>query len=104
MLASLSKKHYLYFMGIVFVAVSLWSTLAEIHGINNVISVNKILDPYMGKSLGGFLLMYIIGGNLSLFVKQKPFEKRKPKFHCKTRFSHTREYSNYNSLFIYHFK
>ena len=48
MLASLSKKHYLYFMGIVFMAVSLWSTLAEIDGINNVISVNKILDPYMG--------------------------------------------------------
>lgn len=63
-------------MGIVFVAVSLWSTLAEIHGINNVISVNKILDPYMGKSLGGFLLMYIIGGYLRLFVKQKPLEKR----------------------------
>lgn len=80
MLASLSKKHYLYFMGIVFVAVSLWSTLAEIHGINNVISVNKILDPYMGKSLGGFLLMYIIGGYLRLFVKQKPLEKRKPNF------------------------
>ena len=49
MLASLSKKHYLYFMGIVFVAVSLWSTLATINGISNVISINKILDPYMGK-------------------------------------------------------
>ena len=80
MLASLSKKHYLYFMGIVFVAVSLWSTLATINGINNVISINKILDPYMGKSLGGFLLMYIIGGYLRLFVKQKPLEKRKPNF------------------------
>ncbi len=45
---------------------------SEIHGINNVISINKILDPYMGKSLGGFLLMYIIGGYLRLFVKQKP--------------------------------
>lgn len=80
MLASLSKKHYLYFMGIVFVAVSLWSTLAEIDGVSNVISVNKILDPYMGKSLGGFLLMYIIGGYLRLFVKQKPLESRKLNF------------------------
>ena len=34
----------------------------------------------MGKSLGGFLLMYIIGGYLRLFVKQKPLEKRKPNF------------------------
>lgn len=80
MLASLSKKHYLYFMGIVFVVVSLWSTLAEIDGVSNVISVNKVLDPYMGKSLGGFLLMYIIGGYLRLFVKQQPLEKRKLNF------------------------
>lgn len=80
MLASLSKKHYLYFMGIVFVVVSLWSTLAEIDGVSNVISVNKVLDPYMGKSLSGFLLMYIIGGYLRLFVKQQPLEKRKLNF------------------------
>lgn len=80
MLVSLSKKHYLYFMGIVFVAMSLWSTLAEIDGISNVISIKKIVDPYMGKSLGGFLLMYIIGGYLRLFVKQKPAEKRSLNF------------------------
>lgn len=80
MLVSLSKKHYLYFMGIVFIVMSLWSTLAEIDGIKNVISIKKIVDPYMGKSLGGFLLMYIIGGYLRLFVKQKPIENRKPNF------------------------
>ncbi len=79
MLVSLTKKQYLYFMGIVFVVMSLWSTLAGIDGIDNVISIKKIVDPYMGKSLGGFLLMYIIGGYLRLFVKQKDGEKKSPK-------------------------
>lgn len=75
MLASLTKKQYLYFMGIVFVVMSLWSTLAKIDGLDKVFEISKIVDPYYGKSLGGFLLMYIIGGYLRLFVKQKPVAK-----------------------------
>ncbi|MEE0859536.1 MAG: acyltransferase [Acutalibacteraceae bacterium] len=72
MLTSLTKKQYLYFMGIVFVVMSLWSTLAKVDGLDEVFKIDKIVDPYYGKSLGGFLLMYIIGGYLRLFVKQKP--------------------------------
>ncbi len=79
MLASLTKKQYLYFMGIVFVVMSLWATIANIDGLNKIFSVKKIIDPYYGKSLGGFLLMYIIGGYLRLFVGRNQ-ERRSVRF------------------------
>lgn len=71
MLVSLNKRQYLYFMGIVFVVMSVWSTLAEIDGFDKVFNITKVVDPYYGKSLGGFLMMYIIGGYVRLFVKKK---------------------------------
>ncbi len=77
MLASLTKKQYLYFMGIVFVVMSVWSTLAGIDKLDKVFNIAKIVDPYYGKSLGGFLLMYIIGGYLRLFVKAKDNTEKK---------------------------
>ncbi len=71
MLTTLTKKQYLYFMGIVFVVMSVWSTVAAIEGLNKVFQINKIVDPYYGKSVGGFLLCYFIGGYLRLFVPSK---------------------------------
>lgn len=69
MLQRLDKKQYLIFTGIVFVVMSLWSTLAYVDGLNEVFSINKIVDPYMGKSLGGLLLLYLIGGYLRRFTE-----------------------------------
>jgi len=71
MLVSLTKKQYLYFMGIIFVVMGVWSTLSEIDGLSEIFDVTKVVDPYFGKSLGGFLLMYIMGGYLRLYVKGK---------------------------------
>lgn len=71
MLVSLTKKQYLYFMGIIFAIMSVWSTLAKIDGLDKVFDIAKVVDPYYGKSLAGFLMMYIIGGYLRLFVKKK---------------------------------
>ena len=78
MLSSLSKRQYLYFLGVIFAVVSVWSTLAHIDGINQVVSTKKILDQEYGKSLGGFLLMYITGGYLRLFVGDKKNGREKP--------------------------
>lgn len=73
-LQQLDKKQYLIFTGIVFMVMSVWSTFAYVDGINDVISINKIVDPYMGKSVGGLLLFYMIGGYLRRFTsgKDKP--------------------------------
>ncbi|MEE1076684.1 MAG: hypothetical protein UHY68_05410 [Acutalibacteraceae bacterium] len=71
MLVSLTKKQYLYFVGIIFFVMSIWSTLAGVKGLNGVFRIDKIVDPYYGKSLGGFLLCYFIGGYLRLFVPCK---------------------------------
>lgn len=43
-------------MGIVFVVMSVWSTLAGIDKLDKVFNIAKIVDPYYGKSLGGFCL------------------------------------------------
>lgn len=79
MLLSLTKKQYLYFAGVIFAVMSVWSTIANIGGLDKIFSIEKIVDPYYGKSLGGFLLMYIIGGYIRLFFPQEVFEKRKAK-------------------------
>ncbi len=73
MLASLNKKEYLYLMTVAFVVVSLWSTLSKIKVVNDVVNTSKITDSYYGKSLIGFLLMYIIGGYLRLFVDDSKY-------------------------------
>lgn len=69
-LQQLTKKQYLIFMGIVFFVMSVWSTLAKVPEVNKVISISKIVDSFMGKSVGGFLLMYIVGGYLRRFTTE----------------------------------
>ena len=76
MLTSLTKKQYLYFVGIIFAVMSVWSTLSGIEGLDKVFGISKIVDPYYGKSLAGFLLFYFIGGYLRLFV---PCQKNESK-------------------------
>lgn len=76
MLQKLNKKQYLIFTGVVFTVMSVWSTLAYVDGLDKVFDIKKIVDPYMGKSLGGLLLLYFIGGYLRRFTK----EHNKPQF------------------------
>lgn len=77
MLTTLTKKQYLYFLGVIFAVMSVWSTLAGIDGLNDIFKISKIVDPYYGKSLGGFLLCYFIGGYLRLFVPQVKNDNQK---------------------------
>jgi len=79
MLVALSKKEYLFFAGIVFLVMSVWSTLGKIDVISDVVNTSKVTDNYYGKSLGGFLTMYIIGGYIHLHIKDdhiSVFKKR----------------------------
>ena len=73
MLVSLEKKEYRFLLIVAFVVVSVWSTLSKIKVINDVISTVKVTDNYYGKSLMGFLLMYIIGGYLRLHIDDSRF-------------------------------
>lgn len=76
MLQRLDKKQYLIFTVIIFMVMSVWSTLANVDILKKVFQISKIVDPYMGKSLGGLLLLYIIGGYLRRFTS----EHNKPQF------------------------
>lgn len=67
-LQKLDKKQYRIFCGIVFIVMSVWTTFANMGGFNKVFKITNLVDPYMGKSVGGFLLMYIIGGYLRRFT------------------------------------
>lgn len=69
-LQRLDKKQYLIFGGILFTVISAWPTLANLGGFSKIFDVTKVVDPYMGKSVGGFLLMYIIGGYLRRFAEE----------------------------------
>lgn len=73
MLVSLEKKEYRFLLTVAFVVVSVWSTLSKVKVVNEVISSAKITDNYYGKSLIGFLLMYIIGGYLRLHIDDSRF-------------------------------
>lgn len=77
MLTALTKKQYLYFLGIIFIVMSVWSTFSGIDGLDKVFKISKIVDPYYGKSIGGFLLCYFIGGYLRLFVPQQKKDIKK---------------------------
>ena len=83
MLTSLTKKQYLYFTGIIFAVMSVWSTFAGIDELNEVFAISKIVDPYYGKSLCGFLLCYFMGGYLRLFVPQQKNENKKTNIRIK---------------------
>lgn len=70
-LMKIDKKTYLWLLGVLFVVLSVWPTVAEMAPFNQVISVTKIVDTEFGKSLFSFLFMYIIGGYIRRFTAQK---------------------------------
>ena len=73
MLSSLTKKEYTFLLAVSFIVISVWSSLSKIDVVNEVVNASKVTDNYYGKSLSGFLLMYIFGGYLRLFVDDSHF-------------------------------
>lgn len=70
-LMKIDKKTYLWLLGVLFVVLSVWPTIAEMEPFKQVISVKKVVDPELGKSLFSFLFMYIIGGFIRRFTNAK---------------------------------
>ncbi len=66
-LTALSKKEYTQLVVILFLVFTVWTALAQLKQTSDIISLNNIFDPN-GKSLYGFLLMYILGGYLRLHI------------------------------------
>lgn len=79
LLVSLTKKQYQYLLGLTVVIFSLWATIAKVDVLDEIFGIHKVLDPYYGKSLTGFLMMYVIGGYLRLYHPQKTNEDGKQK-------------------------
>ena len=67
-LTAISKKQYTHLVVILFFMFSLWTSFAQLEQTHNVIRLDNIFDVYGGKSLYGFVYMYVLGGYLRLHV------------------------------------
>ena len=66
-LTALSKKDYTQLVIILFLVFTVWTALAQLKLTKTIIKLDNVIYPE-GKSLYGFLLMYILGGYLRLHV------------------------------------
>ncbi len=69
---SISRKEYLYLLGIMFFILCVWQFVAHIPRVEDVIRTDNIFATEHGKSIYDFIFMYFLGGFLRL---HKFFEK-----------------------------
>ena len=69
-LTRLSKEDYRILLVVLFFLFSIWQIAANYEPVNQIISVNSVIEATKGRGLYGFLFMYIIGGYIRLHVKQ----------------------------------
>lgn len=67
-LTALSKKEYTQLVVILFFMFSVWTVFSQLEQTSHVIRLDKIYELLNGKSLYGFIYMYILGGYLRLHV------------------------------------
>lgn len=77
-LNNLSKKEFAVLIGILFFIFSIWNMFGNLSPINKVIGVNKVVNTEGGKSLYGYVFMYILGAFIRLHVKK--YDKAKWRF------------------------
>ncbi|MDO5410045.1 MAG: hypothetical protein Q4F21_06260 [Lachnospiraceae bacterium] len=61
-LCRLNRQEYLILTGGLFFLLTIWTSLAGMEGINDIISLKKVVVNESGKSLYMFLFLYILGG------------------------------------------
>lgn len=67
-LTALSKKEYTQLVIILFLLFSVWTVFAGLEQTGEVIKLDNVFNTGRGKSLYGFVYMYILGGYLRLHV------------------------------------
>lgn len=78
LLNNISKKEFMYLLLLCFLIFSVWDMLANIKPINQIVSLDKVAKTQGGKSIYGFVFMYLIGGYLRLHVPK--YDKAKFRF------------------------
>lgn len=68
-LRTLSKKEYITLLGILFFIFSIWQPLSMISPFDTFIGIGQVISTEGGKSLYGFVFMYILGGYINLYMK-----------------------------------
>lgn len=68
-LNNLSKREYTFLVGLLFFILSIWNMVANMEPLDEIFNVSSVVDTQDGKSLYGFVFMYILGGYLRKFVK-----------------------------------
>lgn len=79
-LSRLDKKHYFTLVAGLFFLLTIWTSLTRIDGINEVISLKKVVVNESGKSLYMFLFLYILGGYIRMHIPEKRCEENSGKF------------------------
>lgn len=77
-LNNLSKKEFAVLIGILFFIFSIWNMFGNLSPVNNVIGVDKVVNTEGGKSLYGYVFMYILGAFVRLHVKR--YDRAKLRF------------------------
>lgn len=67
-LTALSKKEYTQLVVILFLLFSVWTVFAGLEQTSSVIRLDRVFETFGGKSLYGFVYMYVLGGYLRLHV------------------------------------
>ncbi len=74
--SQLSRKEYLYLLGILFFILSVWQFVSKMPRVNEIISTKNVLATEGGKSIYDFVFMYLIGGYLRLHgLFKKPINR-----------------------------
>jgi hypothetical protein len=66
---ALSHKEYLSLLGILFFIFSIWQPLSMISPFNTFLGIGQVISTEGGKSLYGFVFMYILGGYIKRYMK-----------------------------------
>lgn len=67
-LTALTKKEYTQLVVILFLMFSVWTVFAGLKQTGDVIRLDRVFETFSGKSLYGFIYMYILGGYIRFHI------------------------------------
>ncbi len=71
LLSQLSKKQYGLLVGVLFFVFTIWTNLTRIENVNEIFALGQVVVNEAGKSLYMSVFLYILGGYVKKFVREK---------------------------------
>lgn len=77
MIEKLSRKEFLWLLAIIFFVFSVWQPLTMLEPFKEIVSLKKVVETVGGKSLYGFIYMYLLGAYMRKYHFLKFHEEDK---------------------------